>query len=54
MTYRTRRPPIISAVNNRIPSRARLIRIYKIFDPAHHRRGAQAIASGARRVVLNI
>ena len=54
MTYRARRPPIISAIDNRIPPRARLIRIHKIFDPAHHRRGAQSIASGARRIVFDI
>ena len=50
----TSRPPVIRAVDQRIPSSGTVIGIHEARDPRDHGRLAETIACGARRVVLDV
>ena len=47
-------PPIRRTVDHRIHPRLAVVRRDEALDPGHHRRGRQAVAGCARRVVLDV
>ena len=51
---RAGRPPVVCAVNQRIASGAAVVGIHEALDPRHHGGLAEAVARGARRVVLDV
>ena len=51
---RASRPPVVRAVNQRIPPGAAVIGRHETLDPGDHGGLAEAVARGSRRVVLDV